>query len=359
MKKIEGKLYHLSHIDLDGYGSQFLTTNLIKEVVCFNSDYGKGIKEALINILELIDQDIEKNIISSLLITDLNLIEEDAFFIDSEMKKRNRNITLLDHHATGKSVSEKYDWYFLDTSICATMLTYNFLKDAMGETFLNKTIFKFFAEVVNVYDLWKEEEKVFFNYGKLLSFAIFNTGYAFPKEFKSYKTDFILYSLSVIITSLYNKETISEIESIKLPLIKLSYLKNKIPEEIFVKDDIILDDKYNYFIYELMRKIEYPIIIIDDKKIKVFYDIDGGVFQNISSIFNSEKNKEFDICINVLKSGKLSLRSKGSEEKNNTSALSKKYFNGGGHFNASGGIIIVENKKEFSKEEILEYLKSI
>jgi oligoribonuclease NrnB/cAMP/cGMP phosphodiesterase (DHH superfamily) len=359
MKKIEGKLYHLSHIDLDGYGSQFLTTHLVEEVVCFNSDYGKGIKESLVKILVLIDEDIKNEINSSLLITDLNLIEEDAFFIDEEMNKRNRNITLLDHHITGKSVSEKYDWYFLDTSICATMLTYTFLKDAIGERFLNNTIFKFFAEVVNVYDLWKEEEKTFFNYGKLLNFAIFNTGYAFPKEFKEYKSDFILYSLNFIITSLYNKESIHEIESTNLPLIKLNYLKNKIPEEIFIKDDIILDDKYNYFIYELMKTMDYPIITIDNKKIKVFYDIDGGVFQNISSIFNSEKNKEFDICINVLKSGKLSLRSKGVEEKNNVSALSQKYFNGGGHFNASGGIIIVENKKEFSKEEVLDYLKSI
>ena len=46
----------------------------------------------------------------------------------SQLIENNYKITLqlLDHHGTGKKSSEKYDWYYLDTSRSATKITYDY-----------------------------------------------------------------------------------------------------------------------------------------------------------------------------------------------------------------------------------------
>ncbi len=39
------KIYHLSHTDLDGYACQFVVNFYFKNVVFFNSNYGREISD--------------------------------------------------------------------------------------------------------------------------------------------------------------------------------------------------------------------------------------------------------------------------------------------------------------------------
>ena len=38
------KIYHLSHTDLDGYGAQLVTKHYFKDILFFNSNYGREIE---------------------------------------------------------------------------------------------------------------------------------------------------------------------------------------------------------------------------------------------------------------------------------------------------------------------------
>ena len=70
-------IYHLSHIDLDGYGCQYLSTNCFSNIECYNANYGPEVKARLEEIISAIKR--EKFINNGdnkylILITDLNLL---------------------------------------------------------------------------------------------------------------------------------------------------------------------------------------------------------------------------------------------------------------------------------------------
>jgi len=104
-------IYHLSHIDLDGYGCQYLSTQCFDAIDCYNANYGK-----------FVYGDNPKNPIERLiLITDLNLTTKEANWIEKEAIRIGAKLQLLDHHATGASAAERFAWYKLDTTRCATL----------------------------------------------------------------------------------------------------------------------------------------------------------------------------------------------------------------------------------------------
>lgn len=115
----------------------------------------------------------------------------------------------------------------------------------------------------------------------------------------------------------------------------MSFLKGKIPENIYEDSNVLLADKFNYFCYLKFKEMSQPVVELSGVRLKVFFDIDGGVFQNVSSFYNKENDGTLRMH-QYFKKGVVGLRSKGNEECKNVAALAKSKFNGGGHFNASG-----------------------
>jgi len=120
------KLYHLSHIDLDGYGCQLITKEYFKDINFYNSNYGNEISQKIERIILDIEND-DKNT-ALVLITDLNLTLQQASYLDKKLKESEKDIELLllDHHKTGLECSQKFQWYKLDEKRCATKITYDY-----------------------------------------------------------------------------------------------------------------------------------------------------------------------------------------------------------------------------------------
>lgn len=338
------KIIHLSHNDLDGYGAQLVSSKTGRVIDFLNTNYGAEILEKAELAITAMNEDFKNHM---LLITDVNLTMEIADTLDSMSKELGFELLLIDHHATGKAVAEKYNWYNLDITQCATRLTFEYFEEEISDLSMNE-----FSKIVNAYDLWKENLPEF-SKGKVLNELVYE-GYKFPKETQSLKNSSILFNLESMNKFLMTLD-VYDAEG-KLKSIKESFLKDKIPNDILNDRNKIINDKYHYLVFKEFQKFDLPIIKIDNTRLKVFYNLDGGVFQNISSFFNNEKDS-YDGCINVLKTGILSLRTKGTEEVYDVSSIAKKYFGGGGHFNASGGFLSTE-KKEFSREEVLEILNN-
>ena len=126
------KIYHLSHTDLDGYGCQYVVANYFKDCEFYNSNYGKEIEEKFEEIM--IKVEANPNEFALILITDVNPIESVCEEFTSRVSRlNNAKLLLLDHHQTGKACMEKYPWYFLDSSRCATKITYDFFSKIFGE----------------------------------------------------------------------------------------------------------------------------------------------------------------------------------------------------------------------------------
>jgi len=51
-------VYHLSHIDLDGYGCQYLTSKCFDAIECYNANYGPEVTARLEEMIGRIEQDI-------------------------------------------------------------------------------------------------------------------------------------------------------------------------------------------------------------------------------------------------------------------------------------------------------------
>ncbi len=163
------KIYHLSHTDLDGYGAQFVTKHYFKDILFFNSNYGREIEVKFEEILNLIENSAKVNENSEkiyeksiVLITDLNLNLQQCEKFENALKDKNSVIFLLDHHQTGLECSKKFPWYLMDSSRCATLITYDFFSKMYGK---DDKLFKF-VNVVNAVDIWIKDNH-WFEMGKV------------------------------------------------------------------------------------------------------------------------------------------------------------------------------------------------
>ncbi|MDX1296282.1 MAG: phosphoesterase, partial [Sulfurimonadaceae bacterium] len=103
-------IYHLSHIDLDGYSCQLVMRHTPYIIHSYNANYGAEVVERLEEIIEALQNSNEDAIV---LITDLNLTANEAKWLDAEVQRlndrgRNIEINLLDHHGSGKESADRY-----------------------------------------------------------------------------------------------------------------------------------------------------------------------------------------------------------------------------------------------------------
>ena len=318
-------IYHLSHIDLDGYGCQYLTTKCFDNIECYNANYGPEVTARLEEMVAKIEQhkfvhgdDIERLI----LITDLNLTTKEGNWIEKEAVRIGAKLQLLDHHATGANAAERFAWYTLDTTRCATLITYDWLRQHYDFDPYNR--YATIVKAINAIDIWKSEEPLF-EYGKvmlgMISGAREINRILFPDEDRTFK-------LSMIEAA---KERIEMHEApIRLDddlhQIKKTFFKQQVND---TKDNLVA-----YYVTDLLTKDKQRLTI----RYKDYKGILGYNVGNTSIIGNTflVNNPDYDFYMDVNFRGNFSLR---SNNKLDVSQMAAEIGNGGGHPNASGGKI--------------------
>ena len=342
------QVFHLSHIDLDGYGCQYLAREFFEDITFFNANYGKEIMVRLQDILRLIQKPAddldrlgekfrtknnkpEKILI---LITDLNLsLQESKFLqesVDSIRLGLNGNpikeieILLLDHHISGEESAKEFSWYHLDITRCASKITYETLKSRFN--LLNPSNEKFLTslvQVINAVDIWRENDEGF-ELGKVAMGMIASSNelnrFMFDTHNRSYKFK-LLDSLK---------------EFIHLPDAPVSF-----DNAIFRLKKIALGGDPNQDTMDnIISLAQVKLLESMKEKCSVTYQEKQGFLSysmgGVSVLANLflRRNPEFDFYIDANSKGNISLRANG---KCDVSTLAQHCFNGGGHKNASGG----------------------
>ena len=331
------KVFHLSHIDLDGYGCQFITKEIFENIEFLNSNYGSEVLAKVNYILNSLDKN-QKNFI---LITDLNLTFEESKYLDEKVKELKKSgfdieLQLLDHHATGIDSATNFEWYYLDVTKSASKITYDYFKESQDLKSFEKLI-----EAINAVDIWLQNENLF-EFGKVLTRLIDEA-----KEINRlmFTKENVLYKHYML------KESIKYLD-LDSGHIELDDNICKIKKSFFIKDrNDTFDNLFtNYLVSLLQAKKDKLTIHYKDKKGILTFGV-----KNSSIVGNGflTSNLNFHFFMNVNPGGTFSLRANNLMD---VSKMAKTIANGGGHPNASGGRI--ENFKEyFNYNELKSFME--
>ena len=361
----EYTIFSLSHIDLDGYASQFLLKeNLETKIHYYNSNYGNEIDKVLSNMFKKMKYIKEKKL---LIITDLNLTTSQCLSLDN-LRNDNFEIILIDHHITGKSSSEKFEWYFLNPNYCSTYLVNQFLKENNLITKENQYFYDKFSSFVNSTDLYIEND-IDFNKANYLSDIVFNdkivNNIDTVLNFK-YKM-YMIRSLSK--QFIIENKTLSDVENYiyktkeKFILNTLEtdslndFLKSINPNNIEnIQSDISSSHKLTYLFYKHCDTSKYSIIK-NGRNLNyiLYFNIGSSSYQKISNWYLND-NENIDFAIHINYGGTLSFRTK--KDNIDLAILSSKLFNGGGHQKASGGRLDLNGIKLKNKEDAMAFVSN-
>lgn len=318
-------IYHLSHIDLDGYSCQLIMEYTPYTIHSFNANYGAEVIERLNEILEHLKKSDEEALI---FITDLNLTADEAKWLNREVERLNENgkkvsITLRDHHGSGQECADKYSWYFLDTTKCATKLTYEYAKEVFSldePEWMAK-----YVAVVDAVDLWHQDQVENFEYGKVCMRLVTETRelnrVVFGDEDRKYKVALLKEAAQMV-----NVEQANILLDEKIHTLKKNFFREE--------SDDTLDNLATRFIVKLLGS-KMDTMTIYYKNYKGFLSYSVG---NTSIIGNGFllTYPEYDFIVDVSTRGTMSLR---ANNKVNVAQISKEWAGGGGHPNAAGGRI--------------------
>ncbi|WP_104697332.1 MULTISPECIES: DHH family phosphoesterase [unclassified Helicobacter] len=335
------QVYHLSHIDLDGYGCQYIAREFFDKIEFFNANYGKEILARLNHIFHCIQHSQTSKLQEKfrtktpqkflILITDLNLSLQECKILQEKvelmrMEGKDIEICLLDHHISGEESAKSFHWYYLDTQRCATKITYETLKQKYPlKNPSNEKLLEKITEMINSIDIWKEDGYGF-EFGKVALSLIANSNelnrFMFEDSHHNYKLK-LLDSIKDFI----------ELENGPVAFDNSIFMLKKIAlggdPQNQTMDNIVSNAQVNL----LESKKDLCTITYQGKKGFLSYSM-GGI-SVLANLF-LKRNSEYDFYIDVNFKGNVSLRANGNCDVN---LLSKECFNGGGHKNASGGRI--------------------
>jgi len=336
-------IYHLSHIDLDGYGCQYLTQNCFTHIQSYNANYGPEVKARLQEIITAIKR--EKFIGNSevehvVLITDLNLTTKEANWLEKEAMSVGAKIQLLDHHGSGEKTAEQFIWYKLDTTKCATLITYEWLKKHHG--FDKSNYYSNIVKAINAIDIWVSDDE-FFEFGKvglgMISGAREINRTLFPREDRALKL-----SLIESMRDHVNKENAHIALDDTIHQLKKDFFKQK---EDNTKDNLVA-----LYVTQLLS-LDKQRLIIEYRGYKGLLGYNLGNTSILGNTFLIE-NPDFDFYMDINWRGNFSLR---SNNKLDVSKMASEIGNGGGHPNASGGKI-KEYKDSFVYSDIKNFVQN-
>ena len=318
-------VYHLSHIDLDGYGCQYLSQQCFDTIDSYNANYGPEVPARLGEIVKKIEQDkfIHGDDIEALiLITDLNLTTKEGNWIEKEAMRIGAKLQLLDHHGTGASAAERFAWYKLDTARCATLITYEWLQKHYN--FDDNNDLARIVKAINAIDIWVSDDELF-EYGKVMLGMISGAReigrILFPAQDRAFKLSMIEAAKQRV-----DKEDAPIKLDDDLHQIKKAFFRQA---ENNTKDNLVA-----HYVTELLTT--------DKQRLTITYKNHKGILGynvgNASIIGNASMvtNDDYDFYMDVNFRGNFSLR---SNNKMDVSVMAAHIGNGGGHVNASGGKI--------------------
>lgn len=335
------RVFHLSHTDLDGYVCQYLAREFFHSITFFNANYGREVGVRLESILEKITQDPAQKLNAKfstklntqnhylILITDLNLTLQEAQMLSQRVENLKNEgfdieICLLDHHISGQECANKFEWYFLDSTRCASRITWQtlhqryILKDTSKESWLENL-----SNMTNSVDIWLEYGYKF-EFGKVALNAIALSNelnrFMFDNEHREYK-----FGIIESMEQFLGKENDAVEFDNALYVIKKHILGGKPYEQTM---DYITSHAQSKL---LSTKKAQCSLELSDKLGFLSYGL-GGI-SVLANLFLTQ-NPEYDFYMDINNKGNVSLRANG---KCDVSALSKEFFNGGGHKNAAGG----------------------
>ncbi|HIP11433.1 MAG TPA: phosphoesterase [Arcobacter sp.] len=321
------KFFHISHTDLDGYGCQLISKKIFPDGKYYNANYGLEVKANIKTVLSQIEKLQNEEVF--FLISDLNLTSDESKSLNKNINNLNDNgynikLQLLDHHATGKPSADKHDWYFLDTSRCATKIVFDYFCENYDE-FLPSCSegFKTLVEAIDDVDIWHDED-AYFEFGKVAMRLIAQANEInptlFPNQNRQYRLSMLEKAIDFIEKENGHIEFDDAIHHIKKDSLKLNDTNDTL-DNLSAKHLVhLLED----------RKEELSIYHKGQKGILTF------TLMNISIPANAflKANPDFDFFINVGRRGSVAFRADG---KIDMSKIAQAIAGGGGHPNASGG----------------------
>ena len=349
-------IYHLSHIDLDGYGCQYLTHKCFNEqhhykLESYNANYGPEVKAKLEEIITAIKREkfLGSNKEQLILITDLNLTSKEAKWLERQAMDVGAKIQLLDHHGSGEKTAELYAWYKLDTTKSATLITYEWLQQHYS--FDKEGEYAKIVKAINAIDIWLSDDELF-EFGKvglgMISSAREINRTLFPNEDRALK-------LSLI-------EAMKEHAKKENAHIELDNNLHQLKKEFFKQtQDNTKDNLVALYVTQLLSQ--------DKQRLTIHYRGKKGLLGyslgNTSILGNTflVENPDYDFYMDVNYRGNFSLR---SNNKIDVAKMAEEIGNGGGHPNASGGKIkefkdsfVYSDIKNFVQEYIDERVSSL
>ena len=318
-------IYHLSHIDLDGYSCQLVMQQTPHNLNFYNANYGAEVVERLNEIIEAV-QNEKKALI---LITDLNLTADESRWLDKKVQRFNEkgkeiSIQLLDHHGSGKESADRYPWYYLDTKRSATKITYEHAKAHFGLADEPEWMSDY-VNVVNAVDLWLQDEEANFEYGKVCMRLVTETRELnrtiFAKEDRAYKLELLNVAASMI-----HEPNAPILLDERIHQMKKSFFREN--------EDNTLDNLVTNYIVTLFGDKQSAMTIYY-KGYRGFLSYGVGNTSIIGNGFLVAYPK-YDFIVDVSPRGTMSLRANNQVD---VSLIAKEWAGGGGHPNASGGRI--------------------
>lgn len=319
--------YHISHTDLDGYGCHLISKEYFSEGLYLNANYGLEVKLSIKKVLEDIKTKESKDE-TLILITDLNLTYGESKDIDKEVNELNTNgynikLQLLDHHATGKKSADQFDWYYLDINRCATKITYDYFCETYNAFEDKKEWLSPLVDCINAIDIWLENEKENFEFGKVLMTMISGVREINQMLFADLNREFRIHLL---------KEATKYLD--------LDNRNILLDENIHrLKKEYLCFDGKNDTLDNLTAKNLVKTLADVKENLTVTYQGHKGLLTytlgSVSIPANAflKANDDYDFFIDVGRKGNTSFRADGKVD---VSLMAQKLSNGGGHVNASG-----------------------
>lgn len=322
------KLFHISHTDLDGYGCQLLTKEYFKEGFFLNANYGTEVRLSIGTVIDQIKKlEMSEDIL--IIISDVNLTANESKDLNKKVDTLIKEgytikLQLLDHHATGQKSANTYDWYYLDTSRCATKIVYDYLSEEYGAFKDEKDAWiDPLVNAINAIDIWLEDETRNFEFGKVLLSMISKVreinNVLFADDNRDFRIHLLKEASKYIGLENDNIQLDNDIHKLKKEYLKLD-----------AKDNTIDNLSAMYLVNSLEKIKDKLTIEYKGHKGLLTYCL-GSISIPANAFLKS--NPDYDFFIDVNKKGNTSLRADGKVD---VSLIAQKLANGGGHVNASG-----------------------
>lgn len=341
------KLFHISHTDLDGYGCHLITKEYFKDGFFYNANYGLEVKLCIKKVLEEILNYKDEEIL--FIISDLNLTYQESKDLYNEVNKLsddgfNIKLQLLDHHATGQKSADKFHWYYLDTTRCATKIVYDYVNDEFeGFDLDTKMWLEPLVDSINAIDIWLENEHKNFEFGKVLMMMVTKAREINNILFADLNREYRIFLLKKAVEFLNVKDGNIKLDN-EIHFMKKEFLK------LDDKDDTLDNLSAKYLVKTLADVKENLTVTYKGHKGLLTYCL-GSISIPANAFLKA--NEDYDFFIDVGRKGNSSFRADGKVD---VSKMAQKLANGGGHVNASGAKF-EDFKETIHYDEVKAYIQ--